>query len=126
MPVDILLLDDDAVQGSTRKAILERAGYVTRVASHGPEALNFLKSPEGASVRIVITDHLMPGMGGPEFVRGLRAFNSIVPVLVLSGYTDAEEDYESLQVVFRVKPFPPDQLIALIRYFVESAERRTA
>ena len=126
MAVDILLLDDDAVQGATRKSILDRAGYSAVVLSHGREALNFLQSPAGFSVHMVVTDHLMPGMNGPEFVRMLRKAGYVFPILVLSGYPDVEEEYKSLDVAFRVKPFPPDQLIAIVKYFSSSLERRTA
>lgn len=126
MAVDILLLDDDANQGATRKAILEGAGHVTAVVSHGQEGLNFLRSPEEAPVRMVITDHLMPGMNGPEFVKALRAGGYKMPVLVLSGYPDAEDEYDDLDISFRVKPFPPDQLIAFVQYLLSSFERRTA
>ena len=126
MAVDILLVDDDAVQGATRKAILDRAGLLAAVVSHGQEALNFLQSAEGFSVRIVVTDHLMPGMNGPEFVRALRKAGFTFPVLVLSGYPDVEDEYKSLDVAFRVKPFPPDQLIAFVQYLLGSFERRTA
>jgi CheY-like chemotaxis protein len=126
MPVDILLLDDDAVQGATRKAILERGGHHAAVVSHGAEALKFLESPEGFAVSMVVTDHLMPGMNGPEFVRALRKAGHRLPVLVLSGYPDVEDEYESLDATFRVKPFPPDQLIALVQYLIDSYHRRTA
>ena len=126
MAVDILLVDDDAVQGATRKAILDRAGLLAAVVSHGREALNFLQSAEGFSVRMVVTDHLMPGMNGPEFVRALRKAGFTFPVMVLSGYPDVEDEYTSLDVAFRVKPFPPDQLIAFVQYLLGSLERRTA
>ncbi len=126
MAVDILLLDDDAVQGATRKSILDRAGHLAVVLSHGMEALNFLQSSEGYSVRMVVTDHLMPGMNGPEFVRALRKAGYVFPILVLSGYPDAEDEYKSLDVAFRVKPFPPEQLIAIVQYLLSSLERRTA
>jgi DNA-binding response OmpR family regulator len=126
MAVDILLVDDDAVQGATRKAILDRAGLLVAVVSHGQEALNFLQSAEGFTVRMVVTDHLMPGMNGPEFVRSLRKAGYSFPVLVLSGYPDVEDKYESLDVAFRVKPFPPDQLIAFAQYLLSSFERRSA
>ena len=124
--MDILLLDDDAVQGATRKAILERAGHGAVVLSHGSDSLKFLQSPEGFPVRIVVTDHLMPGMSGPEFVRALRKAGYVFPVLVLSGYPDVEDEYKSLDVAFRVKPFPPDQLIAFVEFLMDSYHRRTA
>ncbi|AXC11667.1 C4-dicarboxylate transport transcriptional regulatory protein [Acidisarcina polymorpha] len=124
--MNILLVDDDAIQASTRQAILERAGLSVDVATNGRDALSFVQSPDGYSVSLVITDHLMPVMNGPEFVRSLRESGYKFPVVVLSGYADAEESYDSLEVVFRVKPFPPDQLIALAQYLVGNSERRTA
>jgi len=126
MPVDVLLVDDDSVQAATRKAILDRAGFSVAIAPDGREALSFLASPDGLSVRMVVTDHLMPAMNGAEFVASLRAAGYRLPVLVLSGYADVEEQYDSLDVAFRLKPFPPDQLIALVQYLLASAERRTA
>jgi DNA-binding response OmpR family regulator len=126
MAVDILLVDDDVVQGTTRKAILDRAGLGSVVVSHGQEALTFLQSPEGFSIRMVVTDHMMPGMNGPQFVKALRKTGYGFPVLVLSGYSDVEDEYTSLDVAFRVKPFPPDQLIAFVQYLLSSFERRSA
>jgi CheY-like chemotaxis protein len=126
MAVDILLLDDDVVQGATRKAILDGCGHFAAIKSDGRQALDFLKSPDGFSVRMVITDHLMPGMNGPEFVRALRKARFLFPVLVLSGYPDAEEEYKSLDVSFRLKPFPPGELIAFVHYLLTSFERRSA
>ncbi len=126
MPADVLLVDDDVVQATTRKAILERAGHSIAVAADGREALRLLESPEGFSLRMVITDHLMPGMNGVQFVAALRKAGYSLPVLVLSGYSDVEDEYASLDVAFRVKPFPPDQLVAFVRYLIQSSERRTA
>jgi len=126
MAADILLVDDDAIQAATRKTILDRGGHSVRIASDGREALAFLQSTESRSVRLVITDHSMPGMNGSAFVSTLRKANSLLPIVVLSGYTDVEEQYENLDVTFRVKPFPPDQLIALIQYLLSTSERRTA
>ncbi len=126
MPVDVLLVDDDAVQAGTRKAILDRAGFSVAIRPDGREALSFLNSQSGSSVRMVVTDHLMPTMNGVDFVVSLRAAGYRLPVLVLSGYPDVEPQYGSLDVAFRVKPFPPDQLIALVQYLLVAAERRTA
>jgi len=126
MPVDVLLVDDDAVQAATRKAILNQAGHSVAIAADGRAALKFMDSQEGSLVRLVLTDHLMPGMNGVEFVGSLRNAGYLLPVLVLSGYADAEEDYASLDVSFRVKPFPPDQLTPLVHFLLAAAERRTA
>jgi DNA-binding response OmpR family regulator len=85
-----------------------------------------LNSSEGAGVRIVITDQLMPGMNGLEFVRALRDAGYLLPILVLSGFADVDELYESLHVSIRVKPFPPSQLLAHVQYLLANSDRRTA
>jgi DNA-binding response OmpR family regulator len=77
-------------------------------------------------VGLVVTDHLMPGMNGPEFVAALRMRFPDLPVLVLSGLADAEDEYGHLDVIFRVKPFPPDQLLALVRSLLNPPIGRTA
>jgi CheY-like chemotaxis protein len=127
MSTDILLVDDNSIQATTRKAILMRSGRSVAVASDGRQALLVLEDPEIARrVRLVVTDHLMPGMNGPEFVSQLRDRFPDLPVLVLSGMAEAEEEYRDLDVMFRVKPFPPDDLLALVRSLLNEPMSRTA
>jgi CheY-like chemotaxis protein len=123
----ILLVDDNAIQATTRKAILSRLGRGVIVASDGGQALEHLRGADAAHpVGLVITDHLMPGMNGPEFVGELRKHYPQLPVVVLSGMEDAEEAYEDLDVVFRMKPLPPDDLLHLVRTLLSEAIGKTA
>ena len=46
----------------------------------------------------MITDHLMPGMNGADFVRELRKTHPKLPVLVISGLEEAEQEYEGMNV----------------------------
>ncbi|HTW48256.1 MAG TPA: response regulator [Acidobacteriaceae bacterium] len=127
MTSHILLVDDNAIQAATRKAILSRLGRVVVVASDGRRALELLQAADAAHpIGLVITDHLMPGMNGPEFVNELRKHYPQLPVLVLSGMEDAEEAYEDLDVVFRMKPLPPDDLLHLVLKLLSNAVGRTA
>jgi CheY-like chemotaxis protein len=129
MNSNILLVDDNAVQAATRKSILERAGFVVSVASNGQAALELLSEPEssqGDPPGLMLTDHLMPGMNGPELVREVRERGFDFPIIVLSGLPDAETSYEELGVVFRLKPFPPDSLISLSRSLLCEPMPRTA
>jgi CheY-like chemotaxis protein len=127
MTSHILLVDDNAIQAATRKAILSRLGRNVIVASDGAKALEALLAADAAHpVGLVITDHLMPGMNGPEFVTELRRRYPQLPVLVLSGMEDAEEAYEDLDVVFRMKPLPPDDLLHLVLKLLSEAVGRTA
>jgi CheY-like chemotaxis protein len=127
MTADILLVDDNGIQATTRKAILSRSGRSVAVASDGAEALTMLLLAGGPRpVGLVITDHLMPAMNGPEFVAALRTRFPDLPVLVLSGLADAEDQYQNLDVLFRVKPFPPDELLGLVRSLLDQPIGRTA
>src|ERR1700749_4921077 len=100
----ILLVDDNYVQSATRRAILEGWGREARLASQGQRALELLENGATPEFGLVITDHLMPVMSGPEFVAELRRRGFKVPVLVLSGLPEAELAYTGLDVIFRLKP----------------------
>jgi DNA-binding response OmpR family regulator len=111
-----LLLDDNIPQLTVRELVLRKAEIESHVATKGQSALAFLRSDPGlAKIGVVITDHLMPDMDGVEFVRQLRSFNKEVPVIVISGLPDADSEYAGLNVIFRVKPCDPEDLIALVK-----------
>jgi len=111
----ILLIDDNAVQAATRQTILRRAGYFVIAVLNPMRALEqFHTNDFPAEIRLVITDHLMPGMTGSEFVRELRKSHSRLPVLVISGLEEAEEQYRGLDVLFRLKPLLPDHLLTSV------------
>ena len=114
MPVSaILLIDDNAVQAGTRQTILKRAGYHVIAALSPERALEqFRQNGFPEPIGLVITDHLMPGMNGSAFVRELRASKPDLPVMVISGLEEAEDEYRGLEVTFRMKPLLPDNLLA--------------
>lgn len=127
MPYVILLVDDNAVQASMRRAILSGTGYQIEVATNPVDALKLLDTPELAHrVRLVITDHLMPNMKGPQFVAALRRQFPSMPVLVLSGMPGSEEEYAGMEVVHRLKPLAPENLIQLALSLSSNTLERTA
>jgi CheY-like chemotaxis protein len=127
MTADILLVDDNTIQAATRKAILSRTGRNVAIASDGEQALQMLEEiGTDCPVSLVITDHLMPGMNGPEFVARLREQYPKMPVMVLSGLVDAEEEYVDLDVIFRVKPLPPEEMLDLVRELMARRIAKTA
>ena len=112
----VLLLDDNPAQLTIREMVLRKAGIDCHVATNANGALALLSSDPGREkIGAVITDHLMPGMDGVEFVRQLRSFNPEIPVIVISGLPDADQEYQRLNVIFRLKPCEPDDLINLVR-----------
>ena len=127
MSVRILLVDDNHIQSATRRAILEGAGREVCTAQQGRQALERLTEPGVTPpIGLVITDHVMPVMSGPEFVAELRQRGYTLPVIVLSGFPDAETAYQGLNVVFRLKPFDPDSLIRLVQDLLGECMRRSA
>jgi CheY-like chemotaxis protein len=122
-----LLVDDNLIQASTRTAILQRSGQKVVVAGDGASALKLLEDPKTFDMLgLVITDHLMPGMNGVDLVGRLRVILPSVPILVLSGLPNLEDEYRGMNVVFRSKPFPPDALIALTRQMLDEPLSRIA
>jgi CheY-like chemotaxis protein len=117
----VLLIDDNAVQAATRQAILRRAGYFVIAALNPKRALDQFQNerfPE--KIRLVITDHLMPEMSGSQFVRELRETHPTLPVLVISGLEEAEEEYAGMNVLFRLKPLLPDKLLTCVSSLVQA------
>ena len=118
----VLLIDDNPLQLTVREAILRDAGFQVSVATTADSALATLRVlPD--RVGVVVTDHIMPGCTGSELVRQIRGINDWLPIVVLSGLPEAESEYQEFDVVFRSKPFPPSELIELVRSSLEFSER---
>lgn len=124
----ILLVDDNLIQSATRRAILQGSGWDVSIAPHGRQALELLTESEATSapVGLIITDHLMPVMSGPQFVNEVRQRGFTLPVVVLSGLPDAEAAYDGQNVVFRLKPCDPDSLIRLVSKLLDECMARSA
>ena len=119
----VLLVDDNAVQAAVRQTILKRDGFDVHVALSPTRALERFEAADfPVDIGLVLTDHLMPGMNGAQFVRELRRLNPHVPVLVISGLEEAELEYAGLRVVFRTKPLLPETLLTLVRSLLASGQ----
>lgn len=111
----VLLIDDNPAQLRVRELVLRSAGVEVSVATTADSALALLRSDAGKQVALVITDHIMPGASGAEFVRELRSAGVQIPVIVVSGAAEAAEEYQGMDVTFRMKPCAPEELIALVK-----------
>lgn len=118
----VLLIDDNAIQAATRQTILRRAGYFAIAALSPVRALEqFQQGQFPAEIRAIITDHIMPGMNGAQFVRELRKSRPDLPIMVISGMQEAEEEYAGLNVNFLLKPLPPESLLANLSEMLSAA-----
>jgi len=82
----LLVEDDDTVRALTRR-VLDRHGYHVLEARNGVEALQ-IAEPTTQLIDLVISDIVMPELGGRQLVERLRKIRPEVPVLLMSGYTD--------------------------------------
>jgi len=113
----ILLVDDEAAIRTALRLILERQNYAVFTAGDGAEALAiFLKQPE--VIRLVLTDLMMPVMGGSNLIRALREVSPTLPIIAISGVTDQANHVELTDLgVNQIleKPCGPAQLLEAIR-----------
>lgn len=120
----VLLVDDNAVQAAVRQTILKRDGFDVYVALSPTRALDqFAAADFPVEIGLILTDHLMPGMNGAQFVTQIRRLHPHLPVLVISGLEEAEHEYAGLGIVFRTKPLLPETLLSLVHQLLTAADR---
>ncbi len=110
----VLLIDDNPVQLRVRETILRSAGFQVSIATTAESALSLLRVAAN-KFGVIVTDHILPGASGADFVRELRRVDAATPVVVVSGLPNVEDEYDGLNAVVRQKPLPPQELIQLVR-----------
>jgi CheY-like chemotaxis protein len=96
-----LLVDDEDLVRMSTADMLADLGFDVLEAGRAEDALHLLQ--EGAPVDLLVTDHLMPGMSGADLARKAQEMRPGLPVLVVSGYAEAEGLAAGLPRL--VKPF---------------------
>jgi signal transduction histidine kinase/ActR/RegA family two-component response regulator len=109
----VLLVEDEAPLRTLAAEALKRFGYQVIPASNGLEALVAANQHSG-EIDIVVTDIVMPRMGGPEMVEKLRRKRPGFSVIFMSGYTEAavlENANIGTDAVLLNKPFSTETLV---------------
>jgi PAS domain S-box-containing protein len=117
----LLAEDEDAVRAITRH-VLQMCGYVVLEADTGEEAIRVASEYSGP-IDLLLTDVVMPGMGGRELAEHLTAARPDVRVLYLSGYTDdaiVRHGVLEAETAFLQKPFTPTILAQKVREVLDS------
>jgi signal transduction histidine kinase len=118
----LLLVEDEAAVRSSARRLLERHGYTVVEARHGADALRIVE--EGSrQIDLVITDLVMPEMGGRELVERLRARHPTMKVLFMSGYSERAVTSGGAMppgTGFVEKPFTVEQLTRRTREILDS------
>jgi signal transduction histidine kinase/ActR/RegA family two-component response regulator len=121
----ILLVEDDAGTREVTRRILTRHGYSVVIAHHGGEALA-LMTRGLKDVRLVISDVMMPTMDGVELANRLAQRWPELPVLLMSGYSDADVRARADQVrkvTMLEKPFTSATLLEAATLAIRSAAK---
>jgi two-component system cell cycle sensor histidine kinase/response regulator CckA len=116
----LLVEDEEAVRSAVRR-ILESAGYRVLCASNGVEALA-VADAHGGEVGLLMTDVIMPQMGGRELVERLTTRHRGLKALYISGYVgDAVPDREALGPhAYLQKPFTTSVILEKVREVLDS------
>jgi len=117
----ILVVDDEAGSREGLRRLLEAWGYETDTAASGEEALELIES---GGPTAVITDLVMPGLSGLEFIRRLQS-DYPVPVVVLTGHGTIERAVEAIRLGAQdilEKPVEPNRLKILLEKMAGTRE----
>jgi PAS domain S-box-containing protein len=111
----VLLAEDEETIRSLVGEVLTRSGYKVFAAPNGDEAILLLSQHVG-EIDLLLTDVVMPGMGGPDLARAAARLSPNLRVLYTSGYaSEPDEAFEDPDVAFIGKPFSPDELVSKVR-----------
>ena len=114
----LLVVEDDLSLRHLARGVLEAQGYDVRTAPNGQEALRTAREHKGLPIRLVITDVVMPQMGGKVMAEWLKTTNPDLKVLFTSGYSDDAISHHGVLepgVEFLAKPYTPATLACKVR-----------
>ena len=111
----ILVVDDDHAIVTLVQELLTKEGYEVRTAFNGESAYRFLRDP---SCKGMLLDLHMPGLNGGELLMLMAAEQIKVPVVVMAGAPDFDEEelrnFPNVRKLIQ-KPFYPEDLLAAVR-----------
>ncbi|HYJ47399.1 MAG TPA: response regulator, partial [Pyrinomonadaceae bacterium] len=119
----VLLVEDEEMVRQLTRQILEMHGYRVLEANNGKDAIELCREYEDR-IDLVMTDVVMPQMGGRELVERLESLLPDAKVLFMSGYTDDAIVHHGVldqSMNFLEKPFDPNVLIKKVREVLEVA-----
>jgi CheY-like chemotaxis protein len=120
----LLLVEDEPMLRELGLMVLGGLGYRVLPADNGVQALRILEQHQGQEIHLLVTDVVMPEMGGKELADRLRVLSPRTKVLFCSGYTeDAIVHDGSLEagISFMQKPYTVAALANKVREVLDVA-----
>jgi PAS domain S-box-containing protein len=118
----ILIAEDEPAVRQMITKVISDAGYTVIEAFNGEEALRKCELHGFGNIDLLITDMIMPQMGGRELSEHVRRKNPRIRILFISGYTDdsmIRKRIEEPGAAFLQKPFTPASLVQKIRQLLD-------
>lgn len=115
----ILIVEDDPRVGESLRLLLKKKGYSTLLASNGKEGLQLFRQE---MVDLVITDVVMPKMGGLELLEAVKALRPETEVIVISAQGTIEKAVQAMKLGafdFIEKPINPRVISLLVERALE-------
>jgi CheY-like chemotaxis protein len=118
----ILVAEDEPSVRHLARKILETHGYTVLSAANGQDGLHVVREHSGPPIRLVVTDVIMPVMGGKIMVEWLKIGQPDLKVLYTSGYTDeaiTDQGVFDAGIAFLPKPYTPATLVRKVRELLD-------
>ena len=125
----LLVVEDDPSVRTMARSVLEARGYHVLVASNGQDALHVTRAHKGPPIRLVVTDVIMPLLGGKAMAERLAEDHPDLKILFTSGYTDDAITHHNVLdagVEFLPKPYTPATLVRKVREMLDQPARAKA
>jgi len=113
----VLVVDDESLLLTMSETILSEFGYKVLTANNGQKALAVLAQP-GVKIDLIVTDLVMPGMGGRELIEKIRHQGLEIPIMCTSGYVLPED--KQAGAGYLQKPFTSTELLIKVKAALES------
>jgi PAS domain S-box-containing protein len=113
----VLLVENSEPLRALAREFLKSSGYAVLEAENGKEALR-IANAFGAPIHLLLTDVIMPGMGGKQLADQLTSLRPATKVLYMSGYSDdaiVQSGMLGTELIFLEKPFTRDILLRKVR-----------
>jgi PAS domain S-box-containing protein len=117
----VMVVEDDPELRAVVAGGLEARGYTVVTAGDGVEALELLARDDAPEIELLLSDVVMPRMGGPELAARVREQHPTLPVILVSGHTAQAVEHlaSDPSLVILAKPIPTTELATAVRQLLD-------